>query len=211
MQERGSPGTYVYPGDDIPRLRRQSIAIVFVLALLVVTYFMTRTEQSSDARSQAAALVKAGLIAYQEGDYRSARNDFTAAIRLDKRSSLGHYNLGLIQQVIDANTPGAEAHYREAIALNPDFSRALYNLGVLRAADGDVEEAIMFYRRAVAADDLLAAAHFNLGLLLREQDPDSEEATAAINHALALNPTLQNRIPTTTTSTTTSSTTSKKR
>lgn len=185
----------MYPGDDIARLRRQSIAIAVALALLVVAYFMTQTKDTADARAQAAALVKTGLIAYQEGDYQTARADYTEAIQLDKNNAMAHYNLGLIQQVIDANPAGAEARYRQAVALKPDFSRALYNLGVLRAADGEIADALMFYRRAVAADDLFAAAHFNLGLLLREQDPASEEATAAINRALALNPTLKDRLP----------------
>lgn len=194
--------------DHLASLRRQTIVIAVVLGALIAAFFMLETKDKADAREQAAALVKVGLIAYQEGDYQSARSSFTEAIRLNRSNALAHYNLGLIQQVIDANPSGAEARYREAIELKPDLSRALYNLGVLRAADGDTEDAIMFYRRAIAADEKLANAYFNLGLLLRQLDPASEEATTRINQALALNPTLKDRIPTTTSST---STTIKKR
>lgn len=177
--------------------------IAVVLGVLIAAFFMLRTKDEADARDQASAQVKVGLMAYQEGDYQAARTNFTEAIRLDSKNALAHYNLGLIQQVIDANPSGAEARYREAIALRPDLSRALYNLGVLRAADGDTEEAITFYRRAITADEKLANAYFNLGLLLRQLDPASEEATTRINQALALNPTLKDRLPTTTSSTST--------
>lgn len=195
MADQNYPSPYVYPGDDIARIRRQIIVIAVVLGVLIAAFFMLRTKDEADARDQAAAQVKVGLIAYQEGDYQSARTNFTEAIRLDPKNALAHYNLGLIQQVIDANPSGAEARYREAIALKPDLSRALYNLGVLRAADGDTEEAITFYRRAIAADEKLANAYFNLGLLLRQLDPASEEATTRIDQALALNPTLKSRLP----------------
>ncbi len=61
---------------------------------------------------------------------------------------------------------GAEACYRQALALDPDFSEALTNLGLLREKSGTAAEAEACYRRAIALNPRCIENHLNLALLL---------------------------------------------
>jgi tetratricopeptide (TPR) repeat protein len=207
MTNRPGPApVYKYPDDPVPRLRRQTLVVAGVLIVLVAAWLAVRdTSSNASPAEQATKLVADGQQAYLDGNYRTARQDFNEGQRLDPNNAGAHFYLGLVMQVVDNNAAGAEAQYRQAIAADPRFARALFNLGVLRAKAGDRNEAIDLYRRAVAADDHLASAHFNLGLLLREVDPNSQEAVAELQRAVVLDGSLVSRIPedaTTTTSTT---------
>lgn len=173
-------------------------AVVALVVLVGAFFFITRGDSKSPT-DKAADLVTAGLTAYSQGDYTSARNAFQQAIAKDGDNPFAHYNLGLIEQVIDKNPAGAEAEYRKAIALKPDFASPLFNLGIIRAAAGAKDEAIDLYRRAIEADDQFASPHLNLGFLLLEKDPDSLEAQQEFQKAVILDPSLQSRIPTTST------------
>jgi Tfp pilus assembly protein PilF len=196
----------MYPDDPARRARRRRITIALALAVLLAAFIVTRsTTTKPSAMPRAAVLVREAQNAYADGDYATARTRLTQAQRLDPRNPSAHFYLGLIMQIVDNNAAGAEAQYREAITEKPQFARALFNLGVLRAKAGATAEALDLYRRAVAADDRLAAAHFNLGLLLRAGDPNSQEAVSELQRAVVLDPSLAKRIPddtTTTTSTT---------
>jgi tetratricopeptide (TPR) repeat protein len=67
----------------------------------------------------------------------------------------------------------AKAAYREAIRLSPEFAKALNNLGIILASEGDLGEAEEALRRAVAADPRYARAHLNLAnLYLKRNSPD---------------------------------------
>ncbi len=205
------------PDDDLVRRRRQMvIAAAVVLALLVVGYVVVNRGGKTSPTEKATDQVAVGLTAYSQGDYATARKSFLDAIAADAENPFAHYNLGLIMQVVDNNAAGAEAEYRKAIALKPDFASPLFNLGIIRANAGAKDEAIDLYRRAIEADDQFASPHLNLGFLLLEKDPNSIEAQTEFQKAVILDPSMQGRIPTTTTPTSTkkastTTTTAKKR
>ena len=69
----------------------------------------------------------------------------------------------------------AESHYRDTLTTFPDYFRALASLGRVRAARGDLEEAIKHYERAVylLPDPAFVAA---LGDLLKLTGRDREAA-----------------------------------
>lgn len=202
---------YMYPDDEVGRLRRQTIAIAAVLVLLVVAFALVRdTGAAATPPEQAAKLVAQGQNAYLDGDYPAARAHFTEAERRDPKNAQAHFFLGLLMQVVDNNPAGAEAQYRTAIETDPKHARALFNLGVLRARAGAKAEAIDLYRRAIAANDRLAGAHLNLGLLLREADTSSTEAVLELQRAVVLDSSLARRIPDDPPPTTTSTTTKKR-
>jgi Tfp pilus assembly protein PilF len=116
-------------------------------------------------------------------------------------------NLGVALQT-DHRLEEAEAHYRRAIAIDPDYGPAYVNLGIALTARGDAlvrmnreGEAIEAYREALQLNPANGALHFVLGSLLvraeRFQEaigefraglvlvPDSAEAHNNLGGALA--------------------------
>ena len=66
------------------------------------------------------------------------------------------------------NAAAAIALYEQALALNPRYARAVYNLGVAYAECGQHEKAVFMYNMAVALDPSCAEAYNNLAVILRE-------------------------------------------
>jgi Flp pilus assembly protein TadD len=58
----------------------------------------------------------------------------------------------------------AEPHYRRAIALDPDFTEAWINLGLVLLRQGRPDEAMASHREALRLDPENADAHNNLGM-----------------------------------------------
>jgi tetratricopeptide (TPR) repeat protein len=83
------------------------------------------------------------------------------------------------------------ACFRRAIAVDPKYAQAHYNLGVSLKAKGKVEEAIACFRRAIAVDPKYALAHHNLGIALTDKGK-VEEAIACYRKAIELDPNLAN-------------------
>jgi tetratricopeptide (TPR) repeat protein len=81
----------------------------------------------------------------------------------------------------------ASAAYIKAYTLNPNFSYAHYNMGVLLNNLGQTEEAIAEYREAIAIDPKYALPHNNLGLILKNHG-DTDEAIAEYRKAIAIDP-----------------------
>jgi tetratricopeptide (TPR) repeat protein len=102
-------------------------------------------------------------------------------------------NLGLIDQTRGAGDE-AVAAYRQALAIDPSFVPALFNLAVLRTEQGVVDEAISLYRAVIDRNEDHAAAHLNLGFLLLDTGHQSE-GQAELVHATELDLSLTSRIP----------------
>ena len=60
-------------------------------------------------------------------------------------------------------------HYRKALQIRPDYTRANNNLGKALQLRGNLVEAIRHYRRALQVNDSYAEAHNNLGVALSVQ------------------------------------------
>jgi tetratricopeptide (TPR) repeat protein len=60
----------------------------------------------------------------------------------------------------------AEKRYRASLALSPSYAMAFNNLGWVREAKGDPNEAVVCYRRALSLDPKLSVARRNLAPLL---------------------------------------------
>jgi protein O-GlcNAc transferase len=56
--------------------------------------------------------------------------------------------------------------YRQAIALQPDFVEAHYNLGLVLQAQGEREEAIACYQKALEIQPNCVEAKVNLNMTL---------------------------------------------
>ncbi|MBS4098403.1 MAG: tetratricopeptide repeat protein [Sulfuricella sp.] len=105
---------------------------------------------------------------------------------LDRSHAETLYFIGNRRMAAD-DAQGAEACFREALRLAPDFAEAWGNLGFLLARRGVADEAEDGYRRAIALEPNLPQLHLNLGALLAEQKR-FDEAEAAYRLAIQLDP-----------------------
>lgn len=73
-------------------------------------------------------------------------------------------------------TDEAIAHYRRAIAIQPDYAPAYNNLGVVLRANGSVDAAIDSYQQALAVRGDYPDAHYNLANALLDKNKPAEAA-----------------------------------
>lgn len=92
------------------------------------------------------------LSQYKQGDIVESIENFKKAIRVTggvgQVSELSHGYLGTIYYHRE-DLNGAEHHFREAVALKPNDSKYLYNLGLVLLKKGQNEEAIRYFQRAI--------------------------------------------------------------
>lgn len=85
----------------------------------------------------------------------------------------------------------AEAAYRQALALAPDYADAYMNLGALLCDEGRCEEAVELYEEALRYCPFAPAVHFNRAIALEDLGR-AEEALASYETCLDLSPDLAN-------------------
>jgi len=112
-----------------------------------------------------------------------------SALRIERDNPIALTNLGqILADTGDATLLGAaEAHCRRALAVGPERSLAIHNLGNVLRLQGRLEEAAGAFRRVVNRDPNFAAGHHGLGLTLVDMGrPD--EAESCFREALRLDP-----------------------
>ena len=75
----------------------------------------------------------------------------------------------------------------KALAINPIYAQAQYNLGSILQEVGQLNEAIISYTKAITNNPNLAEAHQNLGKLLKEQSK-RDEAVTCFRKVLGIEP-----------------------
>lgn len=88
-----------------------------------------------------------------------------------------------------SDAAAAEAAYREAVRLQPDFADAYMNLGALLCEAGRCDDAVALYDRALRHCPPDALLHFNRAIALEDQGR-FEEALASYEACLKLDPAL---------------------
>jgi tetratricopeptide (TPR) repeat protein len=131
-------------------------------------------------------LVAAAEQAEESSDFATAENLYATAMRADTNDPVLAFNLG---NVFDAASRPAEAKiaWQIAVARDPAFAEAWYNLAMAAEDEGHGDLAIAEYRRAVQARPDYGDAQFNLALLLTRLDRCTE-ALAVWERFLALEP-----------------------
>ena len=127
-----------------------------------------------------------GLLAYKVGKPTLAVDLITHAITLDNKIAFYHCNLcemlrrqGRLDEAVNAG--------RQAIALAPDDTNTLYNLGLVQADCKDWSAAVESYQRVLELNPGHGLASNNMGAAL-EAMGKMDEALEAYTRAVAINP-----------------------
>lgn len=124
--------------------------------------------------------------AEDQGDLATAESLYSTAMRADTVDPVLPFNLGNVFQH-QGRTTEAKVAWQIAVARDPAFAEAWYNLALAAEDDEQNDLAIAEYRRAVQAQADYADAYFNLALLLTKLDR-CDEAVPAWERFLELDP-----------------------
>jgi len=141
------------------------------------------------------------VLAQGRGDTKTATHHYERTLELDANDIHALNNLAYLE-LSAGRVPRARALLTRAVDIAPDYVRARWNLGLAHERAGNARAAIRSYREALDIDltrsvvhlnqsiaGFLAPAHLHLAkLLLREGR--NEEAIAALERALAIDPSL---------------------
>lgn len=133
---------------------------------------------------------------------QTALRDFNAILAISSNKNddlLAEYDIGVVQQRL-GKTSAAFSAYKDALAINPDYRSALYNVAVLETTPSPTTAAA-YYKRLLKVDPHDANVDFNYGLLLDSMGQKTA-GNAEIQAALKIDPSLASRLPSTTTTTT---------
>ncbi len=162
---------------------------------IIVTWVASEALGSRPYGKPALAVIAAGWLAvllvvtrHQVEHWRDTATLFEHAIHVTAGNYLAENNLATAL-ALRGDARGAEAHYREAIRIRPNYSQADNNLGVLLARQGRIAEAMAQHEEALRLQPRDADAHFNLGLL-NARSGLSAVAAQHYAEALRLNPRL---------------------
>jgi TolB-like protein/Tfp pilus assembly protein PilF len=89
----------------------------------------------------------------------------TRALELDPDLAEAHAELGHIRMVYDLDFKAAEACYARALEINPRSTMAHHYRGLLRIAQGKLDEALASIRRAQALEPLALNFNANIGMV----------------------------------------------
>lgn len=115
--------------------------------------------------------------AEDEGDHATAESLYTTAMRADTADPVLPFNLGNVFQAQGRPTE-AKVAWQIAVARDPAFAEAWYNLALAAEDEKQADLAVAQYRRAAQAQPDWPDAHLNLALLLTSLDRCSEALTA---------------------------------
>src|SRR6185503_14901798 len=117
---------------------------------------------------------------------------FNTAVNLSPKTPEFRVSLGTLR-VQQKRYDDARKVYEEALKLKPDHTLALYNLGVLSAIQGNIDEAIGFFEKA-AGTAPPSVALLNSMAQAYEQKGDFARAAEALRRSLRDRPDQPDRV-----------------
>jgi tetratricopeptide (TPR) repeat protein len=118
--------------------------------------------------------------------WRDSITLYEHSLEVTRSNSLIHNNLGMALAA-QGKMDQAEAHYAEALRLNPHLAEPHNNLGVALAEQGKIDEAITMFQKAIQIKPNFSGAYSNLGLAFAKQG-DIAKATILFQNALEIDP-----------------------
>jgi type IV pilus assembly protein PilF len=163
-----------------------------LLSLTLLLGACASTQEREFKRNVAEANFKLGIGYMQSGQFEVAAEKLLKALQFDDNYPEAHNAVAVLYEEIREYSP-AEHHYRQAIALKPDYTLARMNYARFlctrqpaRAAEGESE-----YQRIVAdpanAGATAADATAGLGLCARQRN-DPVQAETWLRKALDIDP-----------------------
>jgi serine/threonine-protein kinase len=152
-------------------------------------------EQARKACSDAVALGNAGAdghvclgtLAQETGKATDAASEFQEALQLEPANDQASIGLAKAYEQLN-QLDKAEAVYKQAIALRPNYYRGYDLLGGFYFRNADYSNAEKMFRTAAEKNPQSFSAFSNLGIALMSQDKDAD-AVEALKRSLAIRPT----------------------
>ncbi|MEO7066908.1 MAG: type IV pilus biogenesis/stability protein PilW [Rhodanobacter sp.] len=149
---------------------------------------MPQTSKAQQAIDAARIHTELGQRYMANGDLQTAQTKLMLALKFDPNYAPAHTVLAVLDERIN-DLPGAELHYRKAVALEPDKGAPNNNLGAFLCHTGKAAEAATYFKKAIA-DPFYASpdvALTNAGIC-QAKAHDVAGAEASFRDALARNP-----------------------
>ncbi|GAX42639.1 tetratricopeptide TPR_2 repeat protein [Tolypothrix sp. NIES-4075] len=127
-----------------------------------------------------------GSNKYRKADYQGAIQDFTAAIKLNPKSTKAFLDRGNARYQLK-DYKQAVADYTQAIQLAPQYSDAFLKRGNAYYSLGNLEQAIADYEATIRLDSNNANAYNNRGRVRIDQG-NLQQAIADFNESIRLDP-----------------------
>ena len=113
-----------------------------------------------------------GQLLAQLGRTESALKDYGQAIRFDPGLERSYLNRAVLRWQLQASPQVVAADLETAIGLNPDYTLAHLNLGVLEEGRGNEAKALQSYSKAIESQPFDATGYrYRGGLYLHQQQP----------------------------------------
>jgi hypothetical protein len=106
-----------------------------------------RKAPDASAREQARALLRDGAAWLSEGNFEAARRRFFEAIDVDGAVPEAYNGVGVTYRMRN-DLPRALEWYKKALAVDPDFGDAYYNMACIYALEGQKEMALRYLQIA---------------------------------------------------------------
>lgn len=145
---------------SVPRLKTYALAGIIGLAL-VSNWNPGR--MSRDMNPDAYVGLASAFA--EQGDLGQAERYYRKAIDLNRRDAGAWLNLGLDVHEAQGRFDEAEACYRQALAIRPDYGIAVFNLGHLAEIRSRQAEAESLYYQAARLDSLMPGPYHNLAAM----------------------------------------------
>jgi Tfp pilus assembly protein PilF len=171
---------------NLSRLR----VLAGLLAGLVLLAGCASTADEEVRKLRARALYEQGLRNLSDKQVSLGLSSLREAVQLDPEAPAYHNALGVL--LLDLRKPAeAEAEFRKATGLDPNYAEAEHNLGLAFAEQGRYDEAIPAYRKALSMPvySTPEIAYYNLGRAYA-QVGKPKEAEEALRTAIQLEPKL---------------------
>jgi protein O-mannosyl-transferase len=140
------------------------LAIMLAWGATEVVNHWPRTKRAVQALAIAACACCAVLTYIQLQYWKNSESLFEHALAVTRDNYVAHHNLGLAIADSPGRLPEAIAHYRAALAIQPESVEARTDLGSALAKTGHFEEAIAEYRTALGIAPDCAICRSNLAV-----------------------------------------------